>query len=121
MNNYENCMECNEPLLKRTKIRETPRMCADCRGSKSSGNSQVRKIFLEMQKRSIIPDEEEMTFADKKFSKWAEKQDAMEVGRIIIQSTPNASYGVSPLYDMMKAYDPNQHRKKNSLKKEGAN
>ena len=60
-------------------------------------------------------------FANEKFSKWAEKQDAMEVGRVIIQSTHNASYGVSPLADIMKPSDTNQHRNKKETKKEGVN
>ncbi len=67
-------------------------------------NSKMTKEELEISDNA---------FSDEKFAKWAEKQDAMEVGRVIIQSTHNASYGVSPLGDIMKPSDTNQYRKKN--------
>ena len=79
---FNNCMECGELLLKRTKIRDTPKMCADCRGNKSNGNSQMRKLFIELSKRKIETTEDEMWFDDigKKAKAKAEMED--EIGRI---------------------------------------
>tara|TARA_R110000796_G_scaffold18745_2_gene56712 strand:+ start:91 stop:537 length:447 start_codon:yes stop_codon:yes gene_type:complete len=110
--NYANCMECNEPLLKRTKVRDAPKMCSSCRGDKTSENTKIKELFKEMQENPTEPAEDEMSFADEKFSKWAGKRDAMEVGRIIIQSTSISSWGVSALSELMTTSDTNQHRHK---------
>ena len=85
---------------------------------KVSRNYKTKELTNNLALRNSKMTKEELeisdnAFANEKFSKWAEKQDAMEVGRVIIQSTHNASYGVSPLGDIMKASDTNQYRKKN--------
>jgi ribosomal protein L37AE/L43A len=92
--NYSNCMECNQPLLKRTKIRDTPKMCADCRGDKSNGNAQIRKIFIDMKKKQTEPAEDEMFFEDDP------RGENDKEGKIIKKATV-ISYGASPLADIM--------------------
>ena len=121
----DHCSDCKVRLKNTKHERTKATLCPDCRGNAHT-NYKTKELTnnLIIRNSNMTKEELEMTdnaFADKEFSKWAEKKDAMEVGRVIIQSTHNASYGVSPLGDIMKPSDTNQYRKKNEPKKEGVN
>ena len=50
MNRFSHCSECGEKLKKVNHRRTKPKLCASCRGDKVSGHSELRQMFLEMQK-----------------------------------------------------------------------
>ena len=108
---FNNCMECGELLLKRTKIRDTPKMCADCRGNKSNGNSQMRKLFIELSKRKIETTEDEMWFED---ATNIEVDDAR-----YIRVPTEATYGGSGLAEIMTSSDTNKYRHKHGSATQG--
>jgi hypothetical protein len=104
-------MECGELLLKRTKIRDTPKMCADCRGNKSNGTSQMRKLFIELSKRKIETTEDEMWFED---ATNIEVDDAR-----YIRVPTEATYGGSGLAEIMTSSDTNKYRHKHGSATQG--
>jgi len=50
MKDFSNCSECGEKLKRVNNRRTRPKLCASCRGDKVSGHSELRQMFLQMQK-----------------------------------------------------------------------
>jgi hypothetical protein len=50
MRNFSNCSECGEKLKRVNNRRTRSKLCASCRGDKASGNTELRQMFLQMQK-----------------------------------------------------------------------
>ena len=67
-----------------------------------------------MQANPTEPSEDEMWFEDS-----PKALSEIDYGRVVIQSTSNTSYGVSPLADMMSASDTNKYRHKHGSATQG--
>ena len=121
--NYDNCKDCGEKLKAVHHLRTAPKLCSQCRTWSGGGNKQsneLRELYKELAKNPTQASEDEIMFED---DPRAVKYNENEVGRIIIQSTHNISYGVSPLGEIIKASDTNtnKYRNKNKSKIEGVN
>ena len=64
MKDFSNCSECGEKLKRVNNRRTRPKLCASCRGDKVSGHSELRQMFLQMQKNPPPPSAYEGTFED---------------------------------------------------------
>ena len=93
--NYSNCSKCGEQLIRRTKIRDKPKMCQECRGNATSGNSQIRKLLIEFKKNPTEASEDEIFFQDDPVAIKEEDN-----ARYIAKPT-EVSFGVSDITDMM--------------------
>tara|TARA_R110000803_G_scaffold148307_1_gene213745 strand:- start:33 stop:419 length:387 start_codon:yes stop_codon:yes gene_type:complete len=92
---FNKCSECKEPLKNVRHLRNRPKLCASCRGDKTSENTLVRQMYREMIANPTEPSEDEMWFDD---DPRAELE--IEVGKVSRQVT-EISYGVSELADIM--------------------
>ena len=132
MGTIDTCKECGKQLKKTKHERLSQKVCSDCRGEYMSVNKHARQIFKEMRDNPTEPSEDEKWFDDDPralreeeygrvsknssvVSSWGE----IDYGRVVIQSTSNTSYGVSPLADMMSASDTNKYRHKHGSATEG--
>ena len=114
MGTIDTCKECGKQLKKTKHERLAQKSCSDCRGEYRSVNKHAREIFKEMQENPTEPSEDEMWFEDSPVA-----LSEIDYGRVVIQSTSNTSYGVSPLADMMSAPDTNKYRHKHGSATQG--
>tara|TARA_R110002095_G_scaffold193659_1_gene171973 strand:+ start:155 stop:529 length:375 start_codon:yes stop_codon:yes gene_type:complete len=61
-----NCSECNVKMKPVATTRPVAKLCPECRGDVASGNTEVRKIYKELQKRNadMIDDDDWSTEND---------------------------------------------------------
>ena len=114
MGSIDTCKECGKQLKKIKHERLSQKVCNDCKGEYRSVNKYAREIFKEMQENPTEPAEDEMWFEDS-----PKALSEIDYGRVVIQSTSNTSYGVSPLADMMSASDTNKYRHKHGSATQG--
>ena len=94
MNKFNKCYKCNEPLKRVGAERNSFKMCASCRGARVGGNSEIRKIFIELKKNPPPPSPDEERFED---DPRAVKE--IEYGRVVRQPTVQLASEHSTLGD----------------------
>jgi len=113
MKNFSCCYECGEKLKNGNHKRTRPRLCPSCRGDKVGGNSELRQVFLDLQKNPPPPSAYEGTFED---DPRALKE--IEYGRVV--KNPTAIHrGETSLAEVMTESDTNKYRYKHGSAKEG--
>jgi len=59
----EHCGECGIKMRPVAFKRPYAKMCPDCRGEMSTGNTELRQMYKDMQKNPTIPSLDEIDFS----------------------------------------------------------
>jgi len=94
MKDFSNCSECGEKLKNVNHKRTRPKLCPSCRGDKVGGNSELRQVFLDLQKNPPSPSAYEGTFEDD-----PRAVNEIEYGRVVKQPTVQLESQFSTLGD----------------------
>ncbi len=105
MKDFSCCSECGEKLKQVNHQRTRPKLCASCRGDKVGGNSEIRQMFLEMQKNPPPESAYEGTFED---DPRALKE--IEYGRVVKNPT-EIHGGETSLAEIMMPTSTYKHKK----------
>jgi len=105
--NIDYCIDCDTRLKNTKHERHKEARCTMCGSNHISQNMGVSELTrgLEIRNSKMTPKELGMdeTFEDDPV---ASREDAMEVGRVITQSSVNHSWGVSALAEIMAPSSP---------------
>jgi len=106
--NIDHCIDCGTRLKNTKHERHKEARCTMCGSNHISQNMGVSEVTrgLEIRNSKMTPEQLEISEDAFEDDPVASRENAMEVGRVITQSSVNHSWGVSALAEIMAPSSP---------------